>query len=126
MGLGVGAAYNIPRRSTDERCPSPRLGDRPLENSPLLEFVCSMWSSAWMGCIQAHSPRVHLKYLNGLILSIEPRSTGTRDETTLTLPRWEEEEVWRISDAAETRNEKYHRREAAINVKFLKSLSSVA
>lgn len=33
------------------------------------------------------APRVHLKYLNGLILSIEPRSTGTRDETTLTLSR---------------------------------------
>jgi len=63
--------------------------DRPLENSPLLEFVCSMWSSVSPGGWGAfrRTRRVHLKYLNGLILSIEsPRPTG-RDETTLTLPR---------------------------------------
>lgn len=104
-----------------------RLGDRPLENSPLLEFVCSIWSPGLDGVHPGAPPasRVHLKYLNGLILSIEPHSTGTRDETTLTLPTGRK--GFGEFPMPLKRATKYRRRGAAINVKLLlKSLSSVA
>lgn len=86
MGLGVCRAYNIPRRPTAEHHPEPR--DRPLENSPLLEFVCLMWMAtmddpAGWGASR-RTGRVHLKYLNGLISSIVPKPervrAGTRDD----------------------------------------------
>lgn len=38
-----------------------------------------------MGCIQAQPRRVHLKYLNGLILSIEPPRSMRRDAGDITL-----------------------------------------
>lgn len=61
--------------------PGASVRDRPLENSPLLEFVCSMWSAVSPGGWGAfrRTRRVHLKYLNGLILSIEsPRAQSGR------------------------------------------------
>ncbi|CAL1675772.1 unnamed protein product [Lasius platythorax] len=107
-GCCVQYPAEVDRRALPEL--TARLGDRPLENSPLLEFVCSMWSAVSPGGWGAsrRTRRVHLKYLNGLILSIEPRSTGTRDETTLTHPSGERGgEVWRMSDAALKRATKY-------------------
>lgn len=105
-----------------------RLGDRPLENSPLLEFVCSMWSprSGWGASrrtTRAPSSFEISKWINFIDRAAFDRDARRDNINSLPTGRTGFGEFPMLLKRAA----KYRRRGVAINVKLLlKSLSSVA